>query len=215
MRALFVLLLLSNALVFVYFQWWSPREVPPPEPAFPVGGSLTLVGETEQSAEDGEQATAPAEPRAPNDTALAGPICYRSPSLGGSQAAEATRARDAGDAMRSEIREEQVSVTIGYWVYLPPLESREAALAQVAELAEAGVEDVVVVTDNIYTNAVSLGVFSNEERAALRRDELVALGFPAESGERERLQTQYYVVAEWPRQPSIIPAEWRVVDCQA
>mgnify|MGYP000845524338 CR=1 FL=1 len=67
--------------------------------------------------------------------------------------------------------------TSGYWVYIPPLASREEAGRKTAELQELGIKDFFVVP-NGGTNplAISLGVYRNEEAAKARLEALRAKG---------------------------------------
>ncbi len=65
----------------------------------------------------------------------------------------------------------------GFWVYIPPLASRQAATQKAGELKRLGVDDYFVVPDDPkWRNAVSLGVFKTEEAATARRDALRAKG---------------------------------------
>jgi hypothetical protein len=59
-----------------------------------------------------------------------------------------------------------------WWVYLAPPATRQAAVQREAELKKRGVEDALVVDDPIARNAISLGVFGNEEAANERAAEL-------------------------------------------
>ena len=63
--------------------------------------------------------------------------------------------------------------TGGYWVFLPPLESRTAAKKIAGELASKGVADYYILTGGEYKNAISLGLYSGkvfaEKRAAVIR----------------------------------------------
>ena len=204
MRALFILVLLSNVILFGYLHWFAPPRDDAPYPPYPAPGGLVLL--EEESAR---------QPVPDVDLEVAqGIVCFRSPSFDTREAASAQESRDAGDATRSEVREEQAAVMVGHWVYLEAEGSRDEAEERIAELAEAGVDDVGVVTGEPDANAISLGVFSSVERAEDRLEEVSALGFDARIGERQRLETRYYVFAEWPRRPSILPSDWSPTDCQ-
>lgn len=54
-----------------------------------------------------------------------------------------------------------------YWVYIPPLKSKQEAQKKVDELKSLGVEDSFVMQDNNkWRHAISLGVFSTEDAAS-------------------------------------------------
>lgn len=56
--------------------------------------------------------------------------------------------------------------TSTYWVYVPPLKSKQEAQKKVDELKSLGVEDSFVMQDNNkWRHAISLGVFSTEDAA--------------------------------------------------
>lgn len=53
-----------------------------------------------------------------------------------------------------------------FWVYIPPLRSREDAQKKLGEVRALGIEDGYILQDNSrWKNAISLGVFSNEDGA--------------------------------------------------
>ena len=58
------------------------------------------------------------------------------------------------------------------WVVFPPLPSRAAAQAKLAELSAVGVTDMFVVKAGTWANALSLGLYANEELARRRVREL-------------------------------------------
>lgn len=65
---------------------------------------------------------------------------------------------------------------LGWWVYLPPFPSAEAARAEVEALRRRGVRDLAPVRGGALVNAVSLGVFPTLEKARAHADSLVRLG---------------------------------------
>lgn len=52
-----------------------------------------------------------------------------------------------------------------YWIYRPPLESQEAAQAQVEQFKRLGVDEVFIVQDPQFKYAISFGVFRDEQLA--------------------------------------------------
>ncbi|MGF1644612.1 MAG: SPOR domain-containing protein [Thiotrichales bacterium] len=67
--------------------------------------------------------------------------------------------------------------TRGYWVYLPPLPSRQQAQAVADKLATAGFKDYFIVSDPKAINAISLGLFTVKSGSEQRVAELEAMGF--------------------------------------
>ena len=59
-----------------------------------------------------------------------------------------------------------VEYASGYWVYMPPLGSKEAVNKKIAAIKALGLEDYYVVKDSRqWYNAISFGVFKTEEAA--------------------------------------------------
>lgn len=70
----------------------------------------------------------------------------------------------------------EVPLNTRHWVIFPPLPSPQSAAAKSSELAAAGVQDVFVVQDEPWRNAISLGLYANEEAASRRLRELEGKG---------------------------------------
>ncbi|GAB6039866.1 hypothetical protein [Endothiovibrio diazotrophicus] len=75
---------------------------------------------------------------------------------------------------RRSVRDRQ---QVGYWIYLPPLESKQAAVRKTQELAAKKIEDFFIVLASRYENAISLGVYKNRHGAEKRLEELRQSGF--------------------------------------
>lgn len=104
---------------------------------------------------------------------------------------ELGRARTALEplALGNRLITAPVSVTAGWWVYLPPLRSRDAAERKIAELKALGVEESYLVPEKgDWENAISLGIFRSEEGAQRFLDSLRAKGVrSAVAGARQQL----------------------------
>jgi hypothetical protein len=74
---------------------------------------------------------------------------------------------------------------IGYWVYLPSYKTWKDAKEQVLKLEEKGYKDMFIVGRGAMKNAVSLGLFKNEDGAKERVAQLKKIG------EKPKIQTQY------------------------
>ena len=66
----------------------------------------------------------------------------------------------------------EVPLNTRHWVIFPPLPSPQSATAKLDELAAAGVQDAFVVKDGAWRNAISLGLYANDEAARRRVREL-------------------------------------------
>jgi cell division septation protein DedD len=94
---------------------------------------------------------------------------------------------------RIQYREEQVSQSHGFWVYLPATADREAALDEARKLAGKGINDYYVVTAGDAQNTISLGLFDDESNAQNRVAKLQQLGFPAKVKQRVDTEPAYWV----------------------
>jgi cell division septation protein DedD len=94
---------------------------------------------------------------------------------------------------RIQYREEQVSQSHGFWVYLAATADREAALDEARKLAGKGINDYYVVTAGDAQNTISLGLFDDESNAQNRVAKLQQLGFPAKVKQRVDTEPAYWV----------------------
>lgn len=113
---------------------------------------------------------------------------------GGFGTGEPARAQSALDrlALGGRARRVEVSVTAGYWVFIPPLRSQPALERKVTELRRMGVDEYFPLMDpGRWRYAISLGVFRSEEGAARYLAQLRQKGVrSATVGEREQRVTQ-------------------------
>ncbi|MBI5912483.1 MAG: SPOR domain-containing protein [Betaproteobacteria bacterium] len=103
-------------------------------------------------------------------------VCLEWGAFAGADAARAGQALEplGLGAKLTQRKQEDVA---GFWVYVPPLASRQAATQKAGELKRLGVDDYFVVPDDPkWRNAISLGVFKTEEAAKARLDALRAKG---------------------------------------
>jgi len=89
----------------------------------------------------------------------------------------------------------EVPLDTRHWVIFPPLPSPESAEAKLGELVAAGLKDAYVVKDGVWRNAISLGLYADDEAARRRVREVEDKGV---LGTRVELQprqgTDYYFV---------------------
>jgi len=108
------------------------------------------------------------------------------------QASQAQAAlRGAGFAPRQ--RMEQGEIWAGYWVSVQGLATRDAAEAALKTLAANGIADVYVMPGSDPPNVLSLGVFSDYQRAQRRVDEVRAIGLTPRIDDRKRAGSVYWI----------------------
>jgi len=181
MRIAFFVLLFANAAFFAYRFYVTQYAAPAGDPL-----GQQIQPERIRLVQPEELAKIAASRR--------GVACIE---LGPIAAAEAGRAEEAASALASglKISQRRVDDATRWWVYIPPLPTRAAANQRVAELKKQGVADSQLIgDDSVWRNAISLGVFSSEDAANRRLDELVRRGVRgAQSAPREGRGARVYV----------------------
>jgi len=113
---------------------------------------------------------------------------------GGFGTGELARAQGALDrlGLGARARRVEVSVTAGYWVFIPPQRSQVAMERKVTELRKLGVNEYFLIVDpGRWRYAISLGVFRSEAGATRYLAQLRQKGVrSATVGEREQRVTQ-------------------------
>jgi hypothetical protein len=108
------------------------------------------------------------------------------------QAAQAQAALKAA-GFEPRQRMEQGELWVGYWVSVQGLPTREAAERALKTLSGSGITDVYVMPGSDPPNVVSLGVFSDYQRAQRRVDDVRALGLSPRIDDRKRAGSVYWI----------------------
>jgi hypothetical protein len=186
-RSLVLLLLLANLLFAAWVHWVAPTRAPAvgtPTPSASDPGAIRLLREAQMPSTPSMPAEA-ADGTAPNlaDAALAcvsvGPYLERPLAT----QAEARLIR-LGFAVR--LREAREPVRVGDWVRVEDLATPEDAANALAQLRAAGVADAYVLTEDPPGTVISLGVFTDPERAEQARMIAKMAGFEPRTVERTR-----------------------------
>lgn len=191
MRWIFLSLLILNGLVFsvqwLEYQKSQAKEIV--EEQKKGGRTLTLLGEINSQ---GKKIIASGD-QANNDEKVEELCLLVGPLDDKSQAEELSGALDSKD-IDVNLFTNTVSLAPEYWVYLPPMESRKAAIAQLRELQVKQIDSFLISQGGL-RNGISLGLFRNVDSAqrllAKRRDE----GYPAELREVPRQKDEFWVVS--------------------
>jgi hypothetical protein len=203
MRAVCLILILANALFFSWAQLVDVRgstldrapvanAAPPPR--------IVLAREVATTPEVREKKK-PA-PRAESAPPSSKPVvAARGNALGCSTVgpfadlADASQAQAALRSSNFEPRQrlEQGELWVGYWVSVQNLKTREDAEDAIESLREGGITDVYLMPGGDPANVLSLGVFSDYQRAQRRSDEVRALGLEPRIDDRKREGTVYWI----------------------
>ena len=180
MRWVFLLLLAANIGfgVFVYLKDGAPN---------PDAQLIAL-----QTNADKVQIVPPRPPPPPTPVpAKARTACLEWSGFGSVHLARAQGALERL-ALGARARRAEVSVTAGYWVFMPPMRSQAAMERKITELRKLGVEEYFPILDQgRWRYAISLGVFRSEEGANRYLAQLRQMGVrSATVGEREQRVTQ-------------------------
>jgi len=111
-------------------------------------------------------------------------------------------AQAALDALQPEVpvSQREVQTVVGFWVYIPPMETRTEVDRKIAELRKLGIEEYYAVeSQGPMRNAISLGIFRTEEAATAYLERLRDKGVrSARAGSREHRVTQTVLVVHEP-----------------
>ena len=79
--------------------------------------------------------------------------------------------------LQSDVNQEQVAAEDRrFWVYYPPLKSAEQAQQKAEEIRAMGVNELFIVQDSQWRNAISFGLFQDEQLASAVLNDLLAKG---------------------------------------
>lgn len=208
MRALCLALILANVLYLAWSQLIDVRVSSldrAPVNTLADTPSIVLPSEAEsaQAAQSGEADAQDFEPgdaepptAAPAHAELARTDTLACTTIGPfpdlSQASQAQAAlRGAGFEPRQRLAEGELWV--GYWISIPGLSTRDEAEQALRKLTDDGITDVYLMPGSESAQVLSLGVFSDYQRAQRRATEVQALGLTPRIEDRTRAGTVYWL----------------------
>jgi len=192
-RWLFLLLVVLNAFYFVWHRQQVPLQ-PKEVPAIVNDGrqGIRLLSESGGAPESRPASPAPAPVSAP---APGGDVCLFLGSFSERGGAAALEQRLLSVDVQSEVRAFEASASVDFWVYLPPLASRQASLRQLRELQARRI-DSYIITQGELANGISLGIFPRQDSAESVMQRLRAAGYEPRLRELSRSMTSYWVRVE-------------------
>ena len=79
--------------------------------------------------------------------------------------------------LQSDVKQEQVAAEDRrFWVYYPPLKSADLAQQKAEEIKAMGVSELFIVQDSQWRNAISFGLFQDEQLASSLLNDLLEKG---------------------------------------
>ncbi|MGH8130077.1 MAG: hypothetical protein ACRES3_04395 [Steroidobacteraceae bacterium] len=180
MRLIFALLLFANIAWFAWTQWVAAPDGLP-APAVAEGPKLQLAREA-----------APAEPATRPTARLRNNCLSLGPFTDLTDAARAsTLLRE--NKLQPRQRAGDGVVWKGFWVSLDGVRDRAAADDIIERLKRFGIGDAYAMPGDGSDITISLGLFSERQRALRRLDDVKALGLEPRILDRERSGTVYWI----------------------
>ncbi len=161
MRTVFLLFVLANCAFFAWDRYLrAPADVEAEAYSRQVQITPEKIRLVRDAAAPGKSNAAAATPGAPVAAA-----CMEWGAFSGAAVARADAAMEALGLPASQFKRVTVDAS-GYWVYIPPLKSRNEAEKAARALKELGVTEYLVVQEKTeWRNAISLGIFRSDEAA--------------------------------------------------
>jgi len=186
MRWLLLLLILLNLFYYIHNQQqtsWGAQEPPvlvssTPDP------SIRLLSESSE-----------AERRSQFLVAAEDATCLFLGGFDDESLAAALRQRLLSLDIASSLQGIDLTAGVDYWVYLPPLVSRQASLRQLRELQSRNIDSYIITVGDL-SNGISLGIFSRKDSAESVVSRLLELDYSAAIRELPRAHRKYWVRVE-------------------
>jgi SPOR domain len=194
-RAVFFVLLLANLAFLAWAEWIDAPQPVPENSAYGKLPRLKLVNELTDSearpASGHARKTALEEPAQASRCLSIGPFDDQADAARG-----ASQLREKGFAPRQRTGEGEVSK--GFWVYIGGLKTDGEVAALLRTLEQSHVEDAHLMPDTGDVRQVSVGLFSDKDRADRRAQSLQKLGLQPEVAERKLPATVFWMDVDVP-----------------
>ncbi|APU32066.1 SPOR domain-containing protein [Ectopseudomonas chengduensis] len=189
MRWILLLLLLLNAFYYVWHQQQAPlraKEVAPAGAYQAARKDIRLLSEADAPRSRADSST-PADAAAPEAA-----VCLYLGSFEEESRARVVEQRLLSLDIQAEVRGIDAAAGVEYWVYLPPLASRQASLRQLRELQARRI-DSYIITQGELANGISLGIFPRNDSANSVMQRLRDVGYEPQIRELSRAHRSFWV----------------------
>jgi len=213
MRWIFFSLLILNAATLVWGFVFEDEQLPAvhAEKPFPYKevASLSLLGEGQ-----GELVAVPIERSSTPMASLQNPVkvdgkdlCQLVGAFKSHEIAQSFVERLTAIDIKAQVRDLRLPAGPGYWVYLEPLPNRKAALRQLAELQSQKIDSYVIPKGEL-ENGISLGLFSQQDLAKSRLQEMQKRGLEPRLDTIERTYREIWVMLEHTEDAKMSDLTW-------
>lgn len=186
MRWMFLWLVVLNLFYYVWHQQQAPLRVT----------EIAPLSMTQESKRDirllSESSAPPRREVAAAPVPVAEAVCLFLGSFEVAGDAASVEQRLLSLDIQSRVQSMDAAAGVDYWVYLPPLASRQASLRQLREL-QARKIDSYIITQGDLANGISLGIFPRSDSAASVMQRLRDAGYEPSLRELTRAHRSFWV----------------------
>jgi cell division septation protein DedD len=184
MRWMFLWLVVLNLFYYVWHQQQAPLRVTEIAP-------LNMAQDSKRDIRLLSESSAPAR----REVVVSQPVeavCLFLGSFEVMADASAVEQRLLSLDIQSRVQSMDAAAGVDYWVYLPPLASRQASLRQLREL-QARKIDSYIITQGDLANGISLGIFPRSDSAQSVMQRLRDAGYEPSLRELTRAHRSFWV----------------------
>jgi hypothetical protein len=191
-RWVFLTLLLLNVLVFGV-QWMEHnRPITASYPPIPEDAErIKLLSE-----EQGRSAASAPDAVYQSVGMEDGRLCMALGPYGSESEAARVVASLVERAVDAAVLTSEIQKAPDYWVYLEPMDNRNAAIKKLRELQQVRKIDSYLISQGVLANGISLGLFKTKDAAQALQRERVRQGLDAKLAEVERTVSEYWVATK-------------------
>lgn len=189
MRWILLLLLLLNAFYYVWHQQQAPlraKEVAPADAYQAARKDIRLLSEADAPRSRGDSSVSA------DMAASEAAVCLFLGSFEDEARARVVEQRLLSLDIQADVRSVDAAAGVEYWVYLPPLASRQASLRQLRELQARRI-DSYIITQGGLANGISLGIFPRNDSANSVMQRLRNVGYEPQIRELSRAHRSFWV----------------------
>nr|WP_313409385.1 SPOR domain-containing protein [Pseudomonas sp.] len=189
MRWILLLLLLLNAFYYVWHQQQAPlraKEVAPADAYQAARKDIRLLSEADAPRSHGDLSVSA------DVAASEAAVCLFLGSFEDEARARVVEQRLLSLDIQADVRSVDAAAGVEYWVYLPPLASRQASLRQLRELQARRI-DSYIITQGELANGISLGIFPRNDSANSVMQRLRNVGYEPQIRELSRAHRSFWV----------------------